>query len=200
MRKLKKVGRVIYWLVVCLVSLAIIASVVARITAESMGVQPNLFGYTPTIVVSGSMLPTIQVDSLNIIKDTNFDEVEVGDIVVYWSTERRINILHRVVDIDYTSDGVKYFTTQGDANPAPDNIQVTSDLYRGEVVATFNWLAPFLDDVVQNGVVNTTELLKVAALAVLVLWAALSAIYYLIGVICNSFLRLVKKGGQYDGL
>lgn len=200
MHTLKNVGKALYSIMLIVIALAIIATVTARIVAETTGQQPNLFGYTPTIVVSGSMLPTIEVNSLSIIKDTDFDNIEVGDIIVYWSSTKHINILHRVIGIDTTDSGEKCYITQGDANPVEDPEVTTLDNYRGQVIATYNWTAPFLGKVVQGGRVIVSELMKVVVLAILFLWLILSGIYCIVYIIFSTIYKLVSKGRVHHGL
>lgn len=200
-RKAKHAGQVVYAIFMIILAMLVIASVVARIMAEQTGSKVNFFGYTPTIVVSGSMLPEIQIDSLNIIKDTDFEDVKVGDIVVYWSSLKNINILHRVVGETELDDGSTAFIVKGDANPVEDSEVVTEDNFQGTVILTINWIAPFLDNIVVNGRVNYVELVKLAALAVLVIWAVASLIYSLFYIGTGELVKYInKKRGISDGI
>ncbi|MEM2906100.1 MAG: signal peptidase I [Candidatus Bathyarchaeia archaeon] len=77
------------------------------------------------VVVSGSMVPTLQVGDLVIIQGVEPGEVKVGDIVVFQSpASPSEKIIHRVVKIEERyepPDGGKefWFTTKGDANSGP---------------------------------------------------------------------------------
>ena len=70
------------------------------------------------VVVSGSMIPVLQVYDIIVIQGHDpFEEVEIGDIIVFDrpSDHNRV-IVHRVVSI--TNEDPKTIRTQGDANPA----------------------------------------------------------------------------------
>ncbi|HSA73348.1 MAG TPA: signal peptidase I [Nitrososphaeraceae archaeon] len=88
----------------------------------------TLFGsFNPFyVVVSGSMIPTINIGDIVIIKnnsfDTSFNKLKVGDIIVFRAPEAKTEdgkpkvIVHRVAEIG------KFFQkevirTRGDANP-----------------------------------------------------------------------------------
>ncbi len=96
---------------------------------------PMPFGYGISVVLSGSMEPTLQVDDLVVIRET--DTVQVGDIIVYQSRDSLV--IHRVIEIDGES-----IITQGDANNAPDEAIALSDV-KGVMVASI----PFVGAVVQ---------------------------------------------------
>ena len=82
---------------------------------------PTIFGVRPMIVVSGSMEPVLPVGSLVVTKAVTADEVEVGDVVGYWTGNRFIGInpiiLHRVIAI--TEEG---YLLKGDNNETADPI------------------------------------------------------------------------------
>ncbi len=82
---------------------------------------PTIFGIRPMIVVSGSMEPVLPVGSLVVTKAVTADEVEVGDVVGYWTGNRFIGvnpiILHRVIAI--TEEG---YLLKGDNNETADRI------------------------------------------------------------------------------
>lgn len=89
--------------------------------------DPSVFGFTRTVVMSGSMEPTIHVGSMAITQKQ--DAYNVGDVIMYWSTDYDLYILHRIVD--KTPEG---FITQGDANPRPDAQVVKSDQIVGKCI------------------------------------------------------------------
>lgn len=89
--------------------------------------SPTLAGLTLTVVVSGSMEPTIPTGSLVVTKSQ--DTYSTGDVVLYKSLTDDRHILHRIVE--ETSDG---FVLMGDANPAPDSLLVKQDQIVGKVI------------------------------------------------------------------
>ena len=82
---------------------------------------PTIFGVRPLVVVSGSMEPVLPVGSLVITEAVTAEEIEVGDVVGYWTGNRFIGInpiiLHRVIAI--TEEG---YLLKGDNNETADRI------------------------------------------------------------------------------
>ena len=77
---------------------------------------PMPFGYGVATVMSGSMLPTLNIGDLVIVKkiDDN-NKPQKSDVVVYQDND--ILVIHRLVAIN---DELGFFITKGDANDAPD--------------------------------------------------------------------------------
>ena len=101
-----------------------------------------IFGYYFRIVITGSMEPTINVNSLNVIKKVDIEDIKKGDIICFKSTS---DIIHRVIEIVKLDTGEIILHTKGDANDKPDCVEVNKKMLRGKVVYTFNGLAAFID-------------------------------------------------------
>lgn len=86
---------------------------------------PMPFGYGAAVVLSGSMEPTLSVNDLILVKES--ESCEVGDIVVYQSGETLI--VHRVIAVDGET-----VTTQGDANSVADE-PISLEAVKGVVIA-----------------------------------------------------------------
>lgn len=121
------------------IELVIIAALFAAI------VLPLPFGIKPSIVMTGSMEPTIPTGSIAWV-DQSFseDDLEVGTIAVY-EPKLGTEVLHRIIAVD---DGT--YTFQGDNNDAPDLAAPTAENVEGvylfhipEVGKTFSW---FMDN------------------------------------------------------
>ena len=88
------------------------------------------------VVVSGSMIPVLQVYDIIVIQGHDpFEEVEIGDIIVFDrpSDHNRV-IVHRVVSI--TNEDPRTIRTQGDANPGSipgTDFPITEEEYIGKV-------------------------------------------------------------------
>ena len=91
----------------------------------------GLLGFSPTIVGSGSMRPTLDVGDIAIIVSADPSKIQVGDVIQYWQEEEMT--LHRVVEISQTEGG-KTFITKGDANNAPDPDPIFSNQIRGKLI------------------------------------------------------------------
>ena len=88
------------------------------------------------VVASGSMIPVLEVYDVSVIQGHDpFEEVEIGDIIVFDrpSDHNRV-IVHRVVSI--IDDNPKTIRTQGDANPKSipgTDFPITEEEYIGKV-------------------------------------------------------------------
>lgn len=112
-------------------------------------VVPAISGSTPMTILTGSMTPTYPAGTLVIIKPVNPDTLVIGDPITYQiESGKPAVVTHRIIAITSVSDGTRTFTTQGDANNAPDAKPVLGAQVRGKV-----WYSiPYLGWV--NAVVN----------------------------------------------
>lgn len=119
--QLKKptVGRIVLIIFVLLVVYCCVFSLIARfVKSESI---PMPLGFGAATVLTGSMEPTLHVNSVVVV--TKASHYEVGDIVVYQTGGTPT--IHRIIELDEASGMV---VTQGDANNAPDEPFTTSRL------------------------------------------------------------------------
>ncbi len=80
---------------------------------------------TPLVVVtSESMVPTLQVGDLLVLRGVPEEQIQVGNIIVFKDTETFLDtdnpIVHRIIDIEEI-DGELRFYTKGDANAPADH-------------------------------------------------------------------------------
>ncbi len=104
-----------------------------------------IFGYTYSVVPTESMEPEIKAGDFVISKKVDYDELKIGDDIVYYSNVNKIYIIHRIIRID--EKGIK---TKG-INPiitAEDSEYVTRDNYVAKAVWHGNILN--LGNVVSN--------------------------------------------------
>ena len=109
-------------------------------TSQNNG-NTTMFGYSPAVVQSGSMLPLIKIKSTIVTKLGDIEDCEVGDIIVY--KYQHIQIVHRVISKE-TVDNKIVVHTKGDNNKNEDMIDITSDMYVGKVVKIMNWTSKIL--------------------------------------------------------
>ena len=140
--KKAKFLNILYYIILGVLILTFLTTLITRLNSKD-GKQPNLFGYTPTIIMSKSMLPTLKVYSLGVIKACSIDDVAVGDIIVYKNYDNNKNIIHRVTSIDIIKNE-KVITTQGDNNPREDDYKTTSSNLIGKLVLKANWMASII--------------------------------------------------------
>ena len=98
--------------------------IVVAIVAGAQLVVGNVLGASPVyVVVSKSMVPTLQIGDLVITQTVPFSSIHVGQVIIFvqptgFGTCAGLTVVHRVVGI--TSQGL---ITQGDdraTNPHPD--------------------------------------------------------------------------------
>lgn len=83
---------------------------------------PNIFGYKPFIVLSGSMETKIRIGDLIITKIIDPDTLKVDDVIAFRDEENTVTT-HRIIDI-IDKDGTTYFVTKGDNNSSQDRYLV----------------------------------------------------------------------------
>lgn len=90
------------------------------------------------VVLSGSMMPSIQIKDIVVTKKIAAEELEVGDIVTFIAPDSRyggISITHRIIDKYYDDAlGTYSYRTQGDANNVADSSLVPNDNILGKVI------------------------------------------------------------------
>ena len=122
----KIIQNVIRVLLLFIISL-IIGITVYSVNAKSLrGDQmPMPFGIGISVVLTGSMEPTISTNDLIIVKETN--DYEVGDIVVF--QDHSSLVVHKIIRIDGEE-----IVTKGDANNTED-APISVKQIKGEVIS-----------------------------------------------------------------
>lgn len=127
------VKKVIAYFISILTTICFILTLVIIILGIKANTSKNIvqiFGYSFSVVATDSMEPTIKVGEVITIKNVPFAEVKEGDIVVFWSNQYQVYIVHRVIDIV----GGNKLVTKGDNPLAPiDSEFVTEANYFGLV-------------------------------------------------------------------
>lgn len=125
-KKITKVIVNIFTFILLMILLLVIYSKI--VITFSKNSYPNYFGYTFFEVASGSMMPTLQVNDVILVKITK-DNIKENDIIAF-SSENSI-ITHRVLFIDNNNIVVK-----GDNNNTVDK-PIVLDQVIGKVVKVF---------------------------------------------------------------
>lgn len=90
------------------------------------------------VVLSGSMLPEIQIKDVVVTKKVSEDKLDVNDIITFISPDERhggISITHRIIDKYYDeSIGSYTYRTKGDANNVADSVLVPNNNVLGKVI------------------------------------------------------------------
>ena len=91
---------------------------------------PSIFGKKAFVIVSGSMIPEIQIGDIVIIKDDN--NVKIGDIIAF----RRDStvIVHRIIN-ELNVNGDVMYQTKGDNNNIADTELVGINTIEGKYIS-----------------------------------------------------------------
>ena len=123
------ITKTISWCVMAIlviIGLFLVSYIAINKIALAKGKKQPLGLYT---IISPSMTPNIQVYDVVFIVKTNPEDIEVGDVISYYSTNAFFGntpITHRVVEKFSTNQGYT-FRTKGDANPVVDNEIISED-------------------------------------------------------------------------
>lgn len=120
---------------VFMVLMAFLIFIVAQ--SRIRGEEPRLFGYRFYVVDSGSMSPTIKVDSMIIVKELQPNEIDKMDVITYYGHDKYSRVTHRAVEV---IDNGKVFITKGDANQVEDPMPVEGDRLIGKVIFTISYI------------------------------------------------------------
>jgi signal peptidase len=132
MKLLKKLLKYFVTSITILLFALSLAAILISIKANKDGSPAKIFGYSYSIVVTGSMEETIHIGDFIVFKDSNYSDVKEKDIIVFYSEKENKYIVHRVIDI--LDSGA--LVTKGDNPYAPvDSDPVTENNYYGIVIA-----------------------------------------------------------------
>lgn len=130
------VSTIINIVLIIAIVLAAVCTYVSFVSTSGNGV-PSILGIRPFSIQTDSMYPVLKPGDLIVdtaIKDTS--ELEVGDIITYWTVingERVLNT-HRITEI-YDGGGHLIFATKGDNSTLGDALTV----HESEVVGKYSF-------------------------------------------------------------
>ena len=128
--------------VIILLSIGVLLTVVLTKSGEA----PNIMGYSLFRVMTGSMEPSIPVDSLIVVKRTAPEKLSEGDVISFYSRDPslygEVNT-HRIIEIQQEK-GKYYFATKGDANNVEDRYVTHEEDLIGKVVYSSHGLGLFV--------------------------------------------------------
>lgn len=123
-KKIKKIVNVIEYIIVFLV--IFINVVLIFQSVKNPDKSPNLFGKKTFVIVSGSMIPTINIGDVVIVNETN--NINVGDIIAF--RRESTVIVHRIVK-EMKINGEIMYQTKGDNNNVEDKELVRNNSVEG---------------------------------------------------------------------
>ncbi len=98
-------------------------------TAKTDKEAKYVFGYRAYVIITESMKPNLNTGDIIIIKKTNDDEIYLGDIITYKSSENSERITHRIVE---KSEDI--YITKGDNNKIEDKVMVRTEDIEGKYI------------------------------------------------------------------
>lgn len=138
---------------------------------------PLIFGYKPEIVLTGSMIPTYPIDSIIYYKQTDFENININDVITFDLGQSIVT--HRVVGKDTQNMS---FITKGDANPSNDRDVVYYNQVQGKVgIVCIKHLGKFIIIMQSNRFI-------------IIVMATILITYYILSHIADS-PKFAKKDG-----
>lgn len=124
---LKIVPKILYDILI-IFCVALILVVVWQIVTDN---NESIGGYRLFRIISGSMVPEFNVDEVVICRDTNSDDIKIGDIIVYRGKTGELTnrlIMHEVIDKKEV-EGNLIFNVKGIQNTTGD-----PDVYASQIL------------------------------------------------------------------
>lgn len=103
---------------------------------SSRGITKNPL-FNAYVVITESMVPTINVNDAIVVKRVKNNTLDIGDIITFSSDDiyfKGLTITHRVVGKQLGIDGHYIYRTKGDNNVLEDTALVDSDSIYGKVI------------------------------------------------------------------
>ncbi len=171
MKKTVKICKTVFISVLLVILFTELALYVARLVLPAS--YPKLFGYSKSVVMSGSMEDEIYAGDLLIYKTQ--DEYREQDIILFYDEKQGVFVTHRIVRIE---DGK--FITQGDANNIEDSEPVEPRNVHGKVISVLPGVGKAL-----GFFTTATGLFSIAFIAALI-------------IVYPYLIKTLKKGGNGD--
>lgn len=128
----QKILRIAVIVILCILLLANSYVIISRIAFNNA--MPKIFGYSQVIVISGSMIPTLEIGDILIVHEQK--SYAVNDIITF-NGETKL-VTHRIVAIK----GLDY-VTKGDFNNTDDD-PIPPSIIQGKVVGRIHGLGSIL--------------------------------------------------------
>lgn len=92
---------------------------------------PSFFGIKTYVIISGSMMPELEIGDIVITKNVKQEELKVGDIISF--RKGQVVVTHRISEVLYL-DGKVQFRTKGDSNNVEDTETIGEEVIEGKVI------------------------------------------------------------------
>ncbi len=132
----KVLGKILNIVLVLIIILAAAVMVLVGVNAKS-GKATTVLGYGFMIVQTGSMSEEYPVGTVIVIKETDAEKIEKGDVITFYSSNPSLNnmiVTHRIMEVIDDGDGTYSYVTKGDSNEINDEYPAQSEKIIGKVV------------------------------------------------------------------
>lgn len=99
-------------------------------TISNPNKTPDIMGIKTFSIVSESMQPTINVNDIVIVKDSN--DYHIEDIITFIIDNETIT--HRIINIETDENGEYVYTTKGDNNDVADENKIKKNQIEGKYI------------------------------------------------------------------
>ncbi|MDO4938500.1 MAG: signal peptidase I [Lachnospiraceae bacterium] len=130
----QKIGNIAFDIILCFICIGFI---IGFINFSLKGEPLNIWGIKPMVILSGSMEPEIDLNSLVVTYKT--ENIKKGDIIMF-QTRTKDYVVHRYYDDN--DDGS--IITKGDSNEIADYDPVDKNQVFGKVIIRMNFMAPYI--------------------------------------------------------
>ena len=133
--KYRKVRRIITYIIIIPLLLYNIVLILQAVIKPQK--TPSIFGIKTYVIVSGSMMPNLNIGDIAIIKVEKTENLKKGDIISF--RRGKLVITHRIENVIIT-DGNREYVTKGDNNNVQDNEMVKEKEIEGKLIAKIPYL------------------------------------------------------------
>lgn len=130
--KKEKINNSLKLIVILIITIGIIYNITLIIQSMLYPNKiPSFLGYKTFSIISGSMIPAVNVGDIVIVNKIDPNKLKVGDIISFRSGSQVIT--HRIDDIEKNEQEILYIT-KGDNNNTRDSEKVNEKNLEGKVV------------------------------------------------------------------
>ena len=165
------ISKVVNVIINCIFVLAVLFLIISVKTAYDFKSNPEdayVFGYKPVYILTGSMEPTLREKGVCVVKKATYDEVDVGDIIMYTIEDKTIT--HRIVE--KTEEGIR---TKGDNNDVNDAYLLQEENIRAKVICAFNFTATIINDL-EGGIMGYVKWIFYPVFVLVVVWGTIKLV------------------------
>lgn len=156
MKALKVISNVIFWCVIALIAVILIAFIIG--TKMKNDNTTSFFGYRWYKVLTSSMSPGILPGDVVIVK-VGADDLKTDDIITFNPTADRNAVLtHRLVGSSTDENGNILYKTKGDANKSYDVQGVNPEQIIGKVVFKVRYISRIVTYISEHLILSVSVL------------------------------------------